>query len=197
MPSYAPSGHLIYALAGSLMAVPFDLERLEVRGEAVPVVQGVLQLAGAGAAQYSLSATGSLAYVSGTPQASRASWCGSAATGRSIPWALRPVLQPAAALARRPAGCRGRHRESAGHAGVALRSHTRHFAPFTFQGLNRHAVWTPDGKRIAFMSNRVHDADLLAAGRWQRRLQRLTNNPRRRRPTFSASPIPGLPMDNR
>jgi Tol biopolymer transport system component len=28
------------------------------------------------------------------------------------------------------------------------------FSPFTFEGVNRHAIWTPDGKQIAFMSNR-------------------------------------------
>jgi Tol biopolymer transport system component len=52
------------------------------------------------------------------------------------------------------------------------------FAPFTFQGLNRHAVWTPDGKRIAFMSNREGTTQIF----WQLAdgsggLQRLTNNP--------------------
>jgi Tol biopolymer transport system component len=52
------------------------------------------------------------------------------------------------------------------------------FAPFTFQGLNRHAVWTPDGKRIAFMSNREGATQIF----WQLAdgsggLQRLTTNP--------------------
>ncbi len=47
------------------MAVPFDPQRLEVTGAAVPVVEGVLQSPFIGAAQYSFSATGSLVYVSG------------------------------------------------------------------------------------------------------------------------------------
>ena len=34
---YVSSGHMIYATAGALMAVPFDLERLETRGEALNV----------------------------------------------------------------------------------------------------------------------------------------------------------------
>ena len=33
---YAPSGHLVYAEAGTLLAVPFDVQRLETRGTAVP-----------------------------------------------------------------------------------------------------------------------------------------------------------------
>jgi eukaryotic-like serine/threonine-protein kinase len=64
-PRYAPSGHLVYAQGGSLMAVPFDPQRLEVTGTAVPVVEGVLQSPVNGAAQYSVSATGSLVYVPG------------------------------------------------------------------------------------------------------------------------------------
>jgi hypothetical protein len=33
-PHYLPSGHLVYVTKGNLFAVPFDLERLEVRGPA-------------------------------------------------------------------------------------------------------------------------------------------------------------------
>jgi serine/threonine-protein kinase len=41
-PRYVPTGHLIYSSDGStLMAVPFDPERLEVMGSPVPVLQGV------------------------------------------------------------------------------------------------------------------------------------------------------------
>ena len=32
---YVPSGHIIYVTKGTLFAVPFDLARLEVRGERV------------------------------------------------------------------------------------------------------------------------------------------------------------------
>jgi len=68
-PHYAPSGQLVYAQGGNLMAVPFDLQRLAVTGAAVPVVEGVLQSTSSGGAQYSFSATGSLAYVTGAAQA--------------------------------------------------------------------------------------------------------------------------------
>ncbi|MDA2915179.1 hypothetical protein MYX77_14730, partial [Acidobacteriia bacterium AH_259_A11_L15] len=39
---YAPTGHLVFARAGSILAVPFDLERLEVTGSEVPVVSNVM-----------------------------------------------------------------------------------------------------------------------------------------------------------
>src|SRR4029077_14281212 len=62
-PHYASSGHLVYALGGTVMAVPFDRQRLEVKGPPTPVIEGVLQLPLTGAAQYSFSETGSVVYV--------------------------------------------------------------------------------------------------------------------------------------
>src|ERR1019366_9243604 len=61
----APSGHLVYAQGGNLMAVAFDPQRLTTTGAAIPVVEGALQSPSSGAAQYSFSATGSLVYVLG------------------------------------------------------------------------------------------------------------------------------------
>ncbi len=62
---YVPTGHLVYAVAGTLRAVPFDLERLEATGTPAPVVEGVATMA-TGGADFDVSANGSLAYVSGT-----------------------------------------------------------------------------------------------------------------------------------
>jgi len=38
---YVASGHLVYARAGELLAVPFDLKRLEVTGPPVSILKGV------------------------------------------------------------------------------------------------------------------------------------------------------------
>ena len=45
---YVPSGHLVYAAAGTLRAVAFDLARLETRGTPVPVVPDVVTTAAGG-----------------------------------------------------------------------------------------------------------------------------------------------------
>ena len=60
------------------MVVPFDPQRLELMGAAVPVIGDVLESATSGAAQYSLSATGSLVYVSGGLQSAQSKlvWVG-------------------------------------------------------------------------------------------------------------------------
>ena len=38
---YAPSGHIVFIRDGSLWAVPFDVDTLEIVGEEVPVVTGI------------------------------------------------------------------------------------------------------------------------------------------------------------
>ena len=63
-PGYVPTGHLVFVRAGTLMAVPFSLERLETTGAPAPVAENVMQ-SGQGAAEFSLSPFGSLVYVPG------------------------------------------------------------------------------------------------------------------------------------
>ncbi len=70
---YVPTGHLVFAREATLMAAPFDLASLALTGAPVPVQEGVshAMYAGAsyddtGAAQFSFSTSGSLAYVSGS-----------------------------------------------------------------------------------------------------------------------------------
>jgi len=67
-PRIVPSGHLVYALGTVLYAVPFDLERLEVRGAPTPMIEsvqrGVRSFAGqGGSANYDVSSNGTLVYV--------------------------------------------------------------------------------------------------------------------------------------
>jgi serine/threonine-protein kinase len=59
----SPTGHLIYAAAGALRAVPFDSGRLETRGTSVPVVPEV-QMNFGGGVDAVVAGDGTLAYVS-------------------------------------------------------------------------------------------------------------------------------------
>src|SRR5262249_50679255 len=70
-PRYVSSGYLVYARNGTLMAAPFDADRLTLKGSAVPVVEGVLEYALSGSALYTLSASGTLVYVPGSGQENR------------------------------------------------------------------------------------------------------------------------------
>jgi len=62
---YLPSGHLVYLHDGTLFAVPFDLDRLELIGQAVPVVEHVAARTITGAADFAVSHSGTLVYVTG------------------------------------------------------------------------------------------------------------------------------------
>jgi serine/threonine protein kinase/Tol biopolymer transport system component len=62
---YVAPGYIVYARAGTLYAVPFDATSVRVTGPPVPVLEGVREDLRHGAAQFVVSANGTLAYVSG------------------------------------------------------------------------------------------------------------------------------------
>ena len=106
---YVETGHLIFAAAGALRAVRFDLARLEVLGDPVTVVEHVL-MKPTGAADYAVSRQGTLVYVpSGTDERTDAV----ARVGR--PEGARGTHQGAAACLRSPAHIARRHARGGHH----------------------------------------------------------------------------------
>ncbi len=78
MPRYLHDGRLLFAGAGKLYAVAFDLASRSIRGAPVPVLDGVATGPNTGAAWYDVTRQGMLAYVTGgkvTP-VGRVSWEG-------------------------------------------------------------------------------------------------------------------------
>jgi eukaryotic-like serine/threonine-protein kinase len=65
---YLPTGHLVFVRGNALWAAAFDLDRLDVQGSAVPIVEGIRSDAGVPgrAVQMAFATTGALAYVPGT-----------------------------------------------------------------------------------------------------------------------------------
>jgi len=136
------------------MAVPFDPQRLTVTGAAVPVVEGVLQSTTNGDAQYSFSATGSLAYVPGAVQATQRRLMWVSRNGAERPLAApvhtyrHPRLSPDG---RRIALVIDEQETQVWLYDLSQETLTR----LTFEGNdNIFPAWTPDGKRIAFRSNK-------------------------------------------
>ncbi len=176
-PRYASSGQLVYAQRGTLMAVPFDPQRLAVTGTAVPVVESVLQSPISGAAQYSFSATGSLVYVPGGIQAAqrRLVWVNRSGAGQPLAAPARAYRQPRLSPdGRRVAVAIEEQETQVWLYDLARETLTR----LTFEGnTNFNPTWTPGGKRIAFQSNKEGPQNLfwqLADGNGG--LERLTNS---------------------
>ena len=64
-PHYLATGHIVYGVGGTLRAVGFDLDRLELSGPSpVPVLEKV-DMRPAGAANFTVSENGTLAFISG------------------------------------------------------------------------------------------------------------------------------------
>jgi Tol biopolymer transport system component len=64
---YLPTGHLVFARGGILYAVPMDAGSLAVRGQPVPVIQGVATNEVSGHAAFAVASNGTLAFVPGVP----------------------------------------------------------------------------------------------------------------------------------
>ena len=148
-PRYSPTGHLVYAAAGTLFAVPFDLNTLTVANNATPVLQGVLQTA-VGFPYYSFSNTGTLVYVSGTAGIRRnLVWVGRDGSEQMVPAPVHEYDWPRLSSDGKRIAV-----EIAGQTwtyDTTRDSLTR----ITFDGTQNDApTWSPDGTRIAVRSNR-------------------------------------------
>jgi Tol biopolymer transport system component len=162
-PQFAPTGHLVYAQGGTLMAVPFDSQRLTTTGAAVPVVENVLQSTSYGNAQYSISDTGSLVYVLGNVQVvpSRLVWVNRRGGEQPLPAPPRAYMLPKLSPDNRRVAVVIAEQEP--QIWLYDFSHET-LSRFTFEGdANNGPVWTPDGKRIAFNSNKEGQKNIF----WQ------------------------------
>jgi serine/threonine-protein kinase len=183
---YVPSGHLLYIREGTLLAAPFDLDRLAVTGSSVPVVEGIDIAAATGFAQFATADNGTLVYAPGQRGGSAAplSWMyrdGKTAPFRamSASWADPKFAPDGRQLAVTIA--------DGAQSDVWVYDWARDtMSRLTFDpAIDRSPVWTPDGRRIVYASRRAGGPLNLY---WQRadgtgEVQRLTESPNEQRPS--------------
>jgi Tol biopolymer transport system component len=151
---YLPSGHVVYMHAGTLFAVPFDLQRLEVTGPPVPILEGVVSTPNSAGAQFSFSESGTIVYVAGGAgggQNVSIYWMDR--EGKFTP--LRETPGNYTNLAFSPDGKRLALQIADGkRSDVWVYDWERDaLTRLTFAGeQNNYPVWTPDGQRIVYSS---------------------------------------------
>jgi Tol biopolymer transport system component len=152
-PRYIKTGHIVYAQGQSLFAVPFDIDKLEVKGGPVSLVEGVRMLP----PQYSISESGALVYIvgSGVEAASSGilSWVDRAGTRTPLAVPAMPYRQPRLS----PDGTRvAVYTETGSKKEIWVydlngKSQIQRLAG---EGNNSRPIWTPDSQRLTFTSDR-------------------------------------------
>ena len=180
---YALSGHLIYEADGTLRAVPFDLDRFEVLGAPVSIVDGIATSV-AGAANFSVSSDGTLVYIPGraVPPARRTLvWVDRQAREESLETPVRAYRYPRLS----PDGTKIAVEVREPQQDVWIWDLARHvLTRLTFGAPGgQYPVWTPDGRRLVFRAARGGRFNIYAhAADGTGTIERLTTSPNEQTP---------------
>ena len=185
---YVPSGHLVYAAAGTLRAVAFDLATLETRGTPVPVVPDVVTTV-AGGVDAAVAGDSTLVYASGGVAAFGAPrtlvWVDRQGHETPIPAPPRPYVFPRLS----PDGTRIAVYVQ-DQMNILLWDLGRTtLTPAVFDpSVAIFPVWTPDGRRLIFSSDRAGARNVF----WQAAdgtgaVERLSESPNQQVPVSVSS----------
>jgi serine/threonine protein kinase/Tol biopolymer transport system component len=158
-PRYLASGHLLYMQEGTLFVQPFDVDRLQVTGDPVPLIEGIQISNERGSAQYAVSDAGTFAYLPDErPQSSSAPLLWMDRSGRTT--TMRPTASEWSNPRFSPDGRRlALDITTNGNTDVWIYEWERDqmLRLTNDPAEERRPVWTPDGSRIVFASRRAGD----------------------------------------
>ena len=152
---YAESGHLLYRWRTSILAAPFDVDRLATTGAPVAVVDGVQSSSFWGAAFFTVARTGMLAFRPHTRNASRLVLVNRAGEARPLTqWKEfmgfdligGPRLSPDGRVAALSVG-------GANDQVWRFDIEREFLSQVTFEWDNNNALWTPDGEFLIVSSS--------------------------------------------
>jgi eukaryotic-like serine/threonine-protein kinase len=158
---YVSSGHIVYALGGTLFALPFDVNRFVTIGGSGPALEGVRRAGNSTVAQFAVASSGSLVFIPGPPgtsslQSELAMIDRSGRIERRLKIPAAPYEGPRIS----PDGTRVAVATDDGkdaNVWIYDLSETKAIQRLTFDGRNRFPVWSADGQHVAFQSNREGD----------------------------------------
>jgi eukaryotic-like serine/threonine-protein kinase len=145
-PLYAPSGHLVFFRDGALLGAPFDVDRLEVTGPIVRVLENLAVGTTMDAPLAALSNAGSLAYAPSDAGTTRLAWVSRQGVEQPITETPRRYQYPRLASD-------GRRTVVAAAGDLWIQDTARAtFTRLTSEQTvgNAFPVWTPDGTRVLF-----------------------------------------------
>ena len=151
---YVPTGHLVFARAGALFAVPFSLPTLEVNGLPVKVVTPLRTEPAFGHAHFDISDTGTLVYIASGARRDNRTLLWVDVMGKSTPAVIsqRPFYEARVS----PDGSRVATVVEGATSEVWLHDLGADKSMRLTDGWdNVNPVWTPDGERIVFASTRT------------------------------------------
>lgn len=151
-PRYSPSGHLLFARDGKILALRFDARQLTVSGQPFIVLEGVLMSRNSGVANYDVSQSGDLAYFPGAVDKGE----------RTLVWVDRNGNTEPLKLAPSRAYLHPRIAPDMHQLAVEIEGPNHNFYVYDFardvlsqmtsDGVSHWPVWSSDGKQLAYRS---------------------------------------------
>jgi serine/threonine-protein kinase len=150
---FAPSGHLIYGKAGSLLAIAFDPSASRTSGAAITVIDNARTNPLNGAAPFAVSSSGVFVYLPGQSTGSNMTMLAATRSGETQPLLERRLFNNQFRIS--PDGRRVAVSINDGQVDLwMVELEKRGINRFTFgSGSKSSPVWSPDGTRIYYSTN--------------------------------------------
>ncbi len=152
---YVPTGHLVYARDGALVAVGFDSDSMAVTTPPVVLVTGIDAFEGGGVAQFAISDDGTLVYLPAKQGGSRHTTLALVSRDGSVRRLNAPpkdYRSPRVSPDGEKLVVESRE-EGGGVLWIYELTEETQIRQLTFEGNNTRPIWTPDSGRIIFSLN--------------------------------------------